>query len=153
MHGNHGFRLEQAAGIGGLFRTHGKHVADGQYAQIWLVQFPDDGHVAEDVGVSGMVDLEAVCEFNHEATGFAAADGLVSVFNGAGMIGVDHGDHDVSHWLRATLVHGSDVFRALLLRPHTKLIYADNFGVMLLGQFNGVAKMVTVAVRAEHNVN
>ena len=76
MHGDDRFRLQQFAGVGGFARAHGVVIADRQHGNLRRIELADDRHVAEHVGVAGVVDLHAVGEFDHVAAGFAAVNDL-----------------------------------------------------------------------------
>src|ERR1700704_4138147 len=100
VHGNHGLGLEQSTGISGFFRAHGKEITDRQHAQVRRIEFPDDGHVAKNAGIAGMIKLEAVFEFNDKAAGLAARNRRATVIDGVGMMSIDHADFYIAHLLR-----------------------------------------------------
>src|SRR5271155_3236862 len=153
MHGNDGFRLEQIAGVRGLAWSHGEMIADGQHGDFRSVKFADDGHVSENIRVAGVVDLDSILELDHIATSFAAVNELFAVLNAAGMVGVDHGDFDVADLLRTTLVHHGDVPGALLLQPSAQFRDANNLGIVLLDDLDGVSDVIPVAVGAQKNID
>ncbi len=152
VHGDYGFGLEEFAGIGGLARRHGEMVADGQHDDFGRVEIADDSHVAEDVGVAGVVELDSVGELEHVAAGFAAVDDLVAILNAAGVDGVDHGDLHVGDGLRAALIHGRDLFDTFFLEPEAEFEDADGGGVVLFAYIDGVSDVVAVAVSADEDV-
>ena len=117
MHGNDGFRFQQVAGISGLTRTHGVVITDGQHSNSRRIEVANDCHVAKDVGVAGMIYLDAVFKFDHVAARFSAVNQCVTVLNSARMIGVDHGDFDVLDLLRSTFVHFRCFFHPFFAQP------------------------------------
>src|SRR5215469_18334746 len=133
MHGNHCLGLEQPASISSFFGTHGEKVADWQHGEIRPVEVADDLHVTEDVGVSSVIDLEAIIKRDHVATGFATIDNLLAILDSAGMIGLDHCDLHIGHLLSSALVHRRNFFYALLLHPGAKFIDAHYFGIVFPG--------------------
>src|SRR4051794_17496182 len=64
MHGNDRLGTQQSARVGSLTRAHGVVVADGDHGDVRLVELANDVHVAEDVGVTGVVDLHVVLKMN-----------------------------------------------------------------------------------------
>ena len=152
VHGDYGFGLQEFAGVGRLARRHGEMVADGQHDNFGRVEIADDGHVAEDVGVAGVVELDSVGELEHVAARLAAVDDLVAILYAAGVDGVDHGDFRVGDGLRAALIHGRDLFDTFFLQPEAKLVDADNGGIVFLADVDGVSDMVAVAVGADEDV-
>ena len=59
MHGDNVFYSEQSDGAGGLARAHSVEIADGEESDIGLVEFADEFHVAEDGGISCVINGEA----------------------------------------------------------------------------------------------
>ena len=153
MHGDDRLRLQQVAGVGGFARRHGVVVANRNHGNLRRIEIANDRHVAKHVGVAGVVDLHAVGELDHVATGLAAVDDLVAIRNAARVVGVHHGDFDVADGLSAALVHLRDLLYALLSQPVRKLGNRDHHRIMLLGDFNRVADVVEVAVGAEHDIH
>jgi hypothetical protein len=153
MHGDNGFRLEQIAGVGGLARPHGEVIADRQHDDLRSVELSDDGHVSENVRVSGVVDLDAVFELDHITAGFAALDNLIAILDATGMVGVHHGDSNVANLLRATLIHRGDFLGAFFLQPSAQFRNADDLWIMLFDHFDSVSNVIEVAVSAEKNIN
>ena len=117
MHGNHGFGLEQTAGVGRFKRTHGENITYGQHGQIRLVQLLNDGHIAEYIGITGMVNFQAILKVENKTARLTAIQRLLIIFNGAGVIGADHGDFNVPNLLCAAFVHGSNMFGAFFIDP------------------------------------
>ena len=105
VHGDDSFRLQQVAGIRGFARPHRVVIADRQQGEVGCVELADNPHIAEHIGIPGMINLQPGGKFDHVATGFPAINQLVAVLNAAGVIGMDHGDFDVIQGLRAALVH------------------------------------------------
>ncbi len=99
MHGDDHLRFQQTAGVGGLTRPHGENIANGQHHQVRLIQLMDDVHVAENVGVAGMVDLHSILKLDDVPAGLAAVDDLPVVFDSARVVGMDHGHTDVPYIL------------------------------------------------------
>src|SRR5215469_18015858 len=133
MHGNHCLWLEQPASISSLFGTHGEKIANWQQGEIRPVEVTDDLHVAEDIGVSGVVNFEPVIKGDHVATGFAAIDNLLAILDSAGMIGLDHCHLHIAHLLSSALVHGRNFFYALLLHPEDEFVNTYYFGIVFSG--------------------
>ena len=148
MHRDYSFRLEKVAGVGGLARSHGEVIADGQHDDFGSVKIADDRHIAEDIGVAGMVDLNAVLELDDVAAGFAAVDQLVAILDAAGVIGVDHGDFDVAEFLRAAFIHHGGLLCALLLQPSAHFGNTDDLGIVLVDDLDGVSNVVSVTMCA-----
>ena len=63
------FAPMQPHGVGRPLGTHGVEVADRQDGHVGLVDLGDERHVAEHVGVAGLVHDETVRELEDEATG------------------------------------------------------------------------------------
>ena len=76
VHGDDGIGLQQIAGVCGLARAHGVVIADGQHGDVRRVEFANDGHVSEDVGIAGVINLDAVIKLDDVTAGFAAVDDL-----------------------------------------------------------------------------
>src|SRR5215471_5258122 len=153
MHGNHHPWLQQPTSIRGFARPHGKHVSDWEHGHVRAIELVDDLHVAENVRVSGMIDLDSVLELNHIPAWLAAVNDLAVVFDAAGVVGMDHRHGDVAYLLRAPFVHGHDLLRAFPGHPEAELVHANYLGVMFLRQLYGIADMVAVTVSAEHYIN
>ena len=153
MHGNDDSRFQEIAGVGGLARAHREVIADGQHYDFGRVELADDPHIAEDVCVSGMIDLQAIVEFDDVAAGLAAVDYLVAILNAAGVIGVHHGDFDVANLLRAAFVHHGGLPGAFFLQPAAHFGHADDLRIVLLDDFDGVADVVAVAVRDQQRID
>lgn len=153
VHRDDDLRAQKLARVGGFVGTHGEDVADGDHGDLRRVELVDDVHVTEDVGVTGVVNLHASGGLEHVSASFAAVDHLTVVFDSAGVVGVDHGDANIGDRGRAAFVHREDVLCALLCHPLTELIDADNGGLVLPGEFDGVSDVVSVAVGAEHDVD
>jgi len=58
---------------------------------------------------------------------------------------VHHGDPDAGDGLRASLVHGRDLLCAFLLHPGAEFIDADDHGIVLLCNLDGIANVVAMA--------
>src|SRR5579864_3308752 len=69
------------------------------------------------------------------------------------MVGVDHCDFNVVELLRTALVHLRCLLDAFLLQPRTKLRNADHLRIMLLHDCHCIADVVSVPMRAEHDVD
>ena len=147
------FGLQQIAGIGGFARRHGVVVADRNHDNLRRIQIANDGHVAEHIGIAGVVNLHAVGEFNHVATSLAAVNDLIAIRDSAGVVGVHHGDFDVADCLSAAFVHLRDLLYAFLLQPVRQFGNRDHHRIVLLADFDRVADMVEVAVGAEHDID
>ena len=132
VHGDNCFRLQQFAGIGGFARRHGEMVADRQHGNLRRVELANDGHVAKDIGVAGVVNLDSVGELEHVAAGFAAIDDLVAILNAAGVNRVNHGDLHIADGLRAALVHGRDLLHALFFQPRASSEMPTTTGLCFL---------------------
>ena len=128
-------------------------VADRDHGNVGCIQIANDRHIAEHVGVAGMVNLHAVGKLDDVATGLTAIDDLVAIRNSAGVIGVHHGDFDVANGLCAALVHGRNLLYALLFQPVTKLGNRNHDRLMVLGNLNRVADVIEVAMSAEHDIH
>src|SRR6185369_12728123 len=57
MHWDDSFRLEQFTRIRGLAWRHRVMVANRDHGNLWRVELANDVHVAEDIGVSSVIDL------------------------------------------------------------------------------------------------
>ena len=153
VHGNDGFRLQELAGIGGFARPHSVVIANRNHGNMWRIKLVDDPHIAEDVGVAGMINLYSIGEFDDVSARFAAVNNLIPVLNATGVVGVHHGYFDVGDGLRASLVHGRGLLHAFFLQPSAQLGDADHLGVVLFADFDGVPDVIEMAVRAKQNVD
>src|SRR5580765_3786417 len=152
MHGDDGFGFEKFAGIGRFTRRHGEKIADRQHSDFRRIEIANDGHIAEDVRVAGVVNLHTIRELKHVAASFAAVDDLVAILDTAGMDSMHHGDFHADDRLRAALVHGGNLLHAFALQPQAELIDSDRKRVVLFADFNRVADVVAVSVSAEQNI-
>src|SRR5260370_23540473 len=64
VHGHDVLYAEEAYGVGGFARTHSIEIADGQTGHIRAIEFADELHVAENSGVTGVVQREAAGHAN-----------------------------------------------------------------------------------------
>ncbi len=86
MDRDHRFRLDQLPyGVSGLFRPHGEKAPDAHEREVRLVELPNERHIAEDGGVSRVIDLEAVLHLDHVANGDPGSSALS---DGGGVVGV-----------------------------------------------------------------
>ena len=68
VHRDHLLRTDEfAQGVSSAFRVHREMAADADESEIRFVEATDERHVAEHVGVAGVVDLEAVLELDDVA--------------------------------------------------------------------------------------
>src|SRR5439155_10889207 len=104
VHRDDGLDAEQLDGLGGPLRTHRVPAADGQEGDVEAAELRDQRHVAEDVGVAGEVDGEAVLELDHEAARVTAVDDGAVLGDAARMLGVDQRDLDAVHFYGSALV-------------------------------------------------
>ena len=65
---------------------------------------------------------------------------------------MNHGDFDVADSLGPALVHGRNLFSALFRKPEAKFVDTNHRRVMLIDDFNCVADVISVTVRAEQDV-
>src|ERR1035438_768804 len=64
VHGDYCFCLQQIARIRGLAGREGHMANGGEHGAVGGVEAVDDFHVPEDIGVAGMINLEAVLQFD-----------------------------------------------------------------------------------------
>src|SRR6266568_3756191 len=69
------------------------------------------------------------------------------------MQGVGHRDLHPLYFLGTTLVHGRNVFRALLLQPSCELEDADDFRLKLPDDLDGIADMVEVPMGSQQDID
>ena len=74
MHRYDRLHAQQLHRLGSAFRAHRVKVSDRQKGDIEFAQLGDQGHVAENVSVTGKIDRESVLELDHEAARFATVD-------------------------------------------------------------------------------
>ena len=128
-------------------------VTDRNHGNLRRIQIANDGHVAEHIGIAGVVDLHAVGELDHIATSLAAVNDLVAIRNSTRVVGVHHGDFDVTDSLSAAFVHFRDLLYTFLSQPVRQLGNRDHHRIVLLADFDRIADMVEVAVGAEHDIH
>src|SRR2546425_836924 len=122
VHGHDVLYAEEAYGVGGFTRTHGIEIADGQTGHVRAVEFADELHVAENSGITGVVQREAAGHANDVAGRFAGVDPHAIVFDRARMEGVGHDDFEVADPLRAAFAHRTGLFfKALGPDPQSSL--------------------------------
>jgi len=153
VHGDDVFCAEEADGVGGFARAHGEKVADGEHGEVRFVEFADEFHVAEDGGVAGVIDGEAAGHSNDEAGRFASVDANAVIFDGVRMEGVGHGDLECADGLRTAFPHGTDFLLETFFRD-VEASFEDggDFGMVLLGEGEEIAKVVGVGVREKNGV-
>src|SRR6266496_5882052 len=104
---------QQLAGLGGLAGSHRVEVADGEKGQVRRVQLSDQGHVGEDVSVTGMIEPEAVLE-RHDIA--ARVGGKVRFSSRPGSTRrvdcLNHSELDAGDRLAPALVHARDLLDA-----------------------------------------
>src|ERR1700687_717732 len=152
VHGDDSFRLQQFTGIGGFTRRHGEKVANGQHGDLRRIEIADDGHIAEDVGIARVVELDSVRELEHIPARFAAIDDLVAILYSAGMHRVNHGDLHTRDGLRAALVHGCNLFDAFFLQPQAELVDANGDRIELFVYVDRIPDVLAMAVGADQHV-
>ena len=118
--------LQQIAGIGSFARPHGVVIADRHHGDVRRIELVNDPHIAENIGIAGMINLQAGGEFDDVAAGFPAINQLVAILDAAGVVGMHHGDFDVAHGLRAAFVHLREVLHAFLSQPAAKFRNAND---------------------------
>src|SRR5215218_3309858 len=102
---------EEPSGVCSLEGAHYHLVADRQESEVRAVELPDQLHVAEDGGVSRVVELEAALELDYVAHRFAGVDHAAVVQGDArGVEGVGRRDLDPSDLNRAAFL---DRYRVL----------------------------------------
>ena len=69
MHGNRAPHPKQRTGAGGLYAVHGIEASCGQQGYIRRKLPPDKRHVAEQAGISRMIDHAAAGKFQHKTDG------------------------------------------------------------------------------------
>ena len=153
MHRDDRLGFEQPASIGSLSRRHGVVIADRQHGDLRRIELADDLHIAENIGVAGVVDSHSVLELHHEATSFAAVDHLIAVGNPAGVFGVDHGHAQVANLVGASFIHAGNLLDTLFLHPIAELDHPYNSGVVFPCNGQDIANVVGMAVCAQHDVH
>ena len=113
----------------------------------------DDAHVAEHVGIAGVVNLQAIRELDYIPAGFATIDELFAILDAARVVSMHHGDFHIGHGLGSTFVHRRNPLCALLLQPGAEFIDANGYGIVLLGNLNCIADVVALAVGAEQDIH
>ena len=152
VHGNYFLDPQKLAGISGFPRTHGKEVSNGQHRQIRLVKLPNEFHVAEKIGIAGVVNLKLVGELNHVPDGLTSVDNLPVVQNAATMVGMDHSQSEILDLLTPPLVHGACLCGRFAFHPMAKLKNSYHIGGMAPRQLNGISDMIKVAMSQKKNV-
>ncbi len=144
MHGNDCFGFEQLASIRRLARAHGEVIADRQHDNLRRIELPDDGHISKNIYIAGVVNLDSIFKFNNVPTRFATVNQLIAVLNAARVVGMHHGDFDISDSLCATLVHHQRLFGAFFLQPSAQLRHADYLRFVLLDNLDCIPNVVPV---------
>ena len=153
MDGDDRLGPQQAAGQGGLAWSHGEVVADGQQREVRPVKLVNELHVAKDGGVSRVIDLQPILEFNDIAAGLPGIDDLAFILDAARVQGMHHGDPNIAHDLGTALVHGFQVLNTLLAQPRAEFVNPHHLRLVFFGDFNHVAHVVEVAVGDQDHVN
>ena len=92
VHGDDVLHAEKADGVRSFARAHGEEIADGKHGELRFVEFADELHVAEEGGVSRVIESDAAGKANDVAAGFAGLDADTVVVERTGMKGVGHGE-------------------------------------------------------------
>lgn len=130
---------EVLGAVSGLSRSHTKAVANGEAGDVRLVEFVDQFHIRENVGVSCMVDADVmVWNVDHEATGLTSGklDSLRTDTCGW-VICSNHRDLAEPEVLRSSTLHAFEVLSWNLpehLVKHGELLGANNLFVLLLAR-------------------
>src|SRR5262249_15123177 len=86
-------------------------------------------------------------------TCLAAVNRLIAVLNAARVIGMHHGDFNIADSLRSTFVHLGKLFRTLLAEPSHQFWNSNDDGIVLFDYFDCIADVISMAVRAEKNID
>ena len=148
MDRQHLLRLEQLHGPERIVGAHRVVVADRQDGQVDPL-LADQPHVAEQAGVGGVVDLLAVLEVEEEAARVAAVAAVGQHRAVEGERQLDAAEREVE---AAAVLLAVDLGQPLLLRATGDLVVGDHRRAGALGDGDGVADVVAVAVRDEDEV-
>ena len=149
MHRYDLFGFEQAASHGGLAWSHGKYVPYGQKRELGPIEFLDQSHIGENVGVAGEIDPPPIRQMQHVARGLASIDDFAVVQNSATVDGVRHSDAERPHLLGSAFVHGGAILHAFRFQPVAGFVDGDYLRGEFRGQGHCVMDVVEVAVRDE----
>ena len=140
-------------------RAHRVVPADRQDGDLRLEALADEAHVAEEVGVAGVVHGRAVLELDDPAPAAEVARDLVRARaegRSAGVVGVDHREADAGRLERAALVH-ADRLDPARAEPDAHLVAADGRRALDLASSTRsaqiVADVVEVAVGRRHDAD
>ena len=101
---------EQAGREGRCHGVHREVPADGQDGEVRPVQLADEGHVAEGLGVTGVIDAIAVLELDNEAGGLTQVQSCLAAgipVTGR-MVRASHRDPQAGSLDGPALVHADD---------------------------------------------
>ena len=130
----------------------GVMIADREHGDVGRVQVVDDFHVTEDVSVARVIDLHAIFKFDDEADRFPAVENLVAILNAAGVVGMHHGDLDISNFDRASFVHLDQILQAFFAQPAREFRDGHHRGLVPGTNLDRVADVIAVrrGSRASH---
>src|SRR5512138_3060176 len=106
VHRNDAWNAQQLTCLRGFARPHRVEISDREQREVGFVELADQGHVGEDVRVSGVVDPETVLERDDVAAGIRGEVRLLSRAGGPRRVDrVHHPEFDAGHFLAPALVH------------------------------------------------
>lgn len=148
VHGDDALAAEQRAGLRGLPGIHGKDAAHGQERHVQRIELPPEGHAAEQTGIPGMIDREPVGRTDDVARRAAGFAGMEGRDHGHGKSGVLHRAAHVEAYAVEQLGLRQALRDQLFRRAHD----GPEHGSGLVAEGHGVAHMVRVIVRHQHDV-
>ncbi len=152
MAGNGVAELEEAlAGKCSHSATHGEAIADGNEADIRLVQFVDQPHVGKDIRVAHVIDRRAVFEMQHQAIGIAECmrhTVLGDLRGGVQRIGEGDGKAVEAH--RTAGVAHLKLLDTLGAEPCGKIGIGEHCRSRFCRQLHRITHMIAVAVGQEN---
>ncbi|ESX71165.1 hypothetical protein X757_22965 [Mesorhizobium sp. LSHC414A00] len=117
------------------------------------MQFLDQRHIGEDVGVAHMVERLVLREMQDQPVGIAEVDVLAAIESKRrGMQCLHEGGGEGTAIDGAAMIAGIDLLAvdALADQVHADLVIGDQLGAALLQHLHRATDMVTVAVGQKH---
>ena len=146
VHGHDDVEVQQfVAGQRGGFGVHGVVAANGDQADVGLMQALDQGHVGEYVGVAGVVDRPLPAP-DDEARAHAHIDAFAVLHVPGAVNGVDHGEGEAVGLHGAADVHADAVGEALIAEPRGDLVNAGDLRAMFLPNVQRITDVIAMPV-------
>ena len=152
MHRHHLPDSEQLAGLRRLLRPHREQIANREKPDRRLIHLANQPHVAEDAGVAGEVHGKVVLESYHVAGGDAQIHGPAFFRHRAAVDGGNHRDRKPEQVQRAAGIHPGHPLQSFALEPHRHFVRGNHVRAARARQRDGVAGVILVAVRDQHQI-